>query len=59
MAEALKTGDVVRLKSGGPHMTVSWVSTDGTDGVRCHWFVDIMSKEASTHLFRAAELEKM
>lgn len=31
-----KPGDLVRLKSGGPVMTVSIIETDGL--VRCVWF---------------------
>ncbi len=33
----LKTGDVVKLKSGGPSMTVS-AATEET--IECAWFVD-------------------
>ena len=33
----LKSGDVVRLKSGGPSMTVS-IATD--DKIECSWFFD-------------------
>lgn len=39
--DELKTGDVVRLKSGGPRMTVSAIdrSEDGTPRyVTCVWF---------------------
>lgn len=36
MAEIYKTGDVVRLKSGGPHMTVSSFATSGM--YLCNWF---------------------
>jgi len=32
----LKVGDVVQLKSGGPHMTIDEVRKDGD--VRCVWF---------------------
>lgn len=34
---ALKSGDVVRLKSGGPRMTVKWVG-EKIDGVQASWF---------------------
>ena len=33
-----KSGDQVRLKSGGPDMTVSHVSELGDGEIRCHWF---------------------
>lgn len=33
----INEGDVVRLKSGGPRMTVDWVDTErGT--ITCSWF---------------------
>ena len=32
----VKNGDVVRLKSGGPLMTV--IENDPTQGIRCCWF---------------------
>jgi uncharacterized protein YodC (DUF2158 family) len=39
MANAFKVGDVVRLKSGGPKMTVTAVGTGGFQGiVACQWF---------------------
>ncbi len=34
-------GDVVRLKSGGPEMTVEWVGVDGFTNqpvIQCKWF---------------------
>lgn len=40
-----KVGDVVRLKSGGPAMTVT--GTSDTGWVICHWFVDEKSKAES------------
>ncbi len=36
MAETFKTGDVVRLRSGGPNMTVSDTAASGL--YLCHWF---------------------
>lgn len=33
----MKVGDVVMLKSGGPHMTVDEVFADGKS-CRCFWF---------------------
>jgi uncharacterized protein YodC (DUF2158 family) len=37
-----KPGDVVRLKSGGPMMTVLYVNTVRTDplDVHCAWFIN-------------------
>jgi uncharacterized protein YodC (DUF2158 family) len=37
-ASRFKSGDIVRLKSGGPDMTVSEVEPDTTLGVKCSWF---------------------
>ena len=34
---AFKTGDLVKLKSGGPLMTVRGTDREGLD-VRCDWF---------------------
>lgn len=39
MADAFKPGDKVRLKSGGPTMTVNWVGDQlGTMSAHCEWF---------------------
>lgn len=40
MSGEIKIGDVIRLKSGGPRMTVSEVDEDsgGTMSVWCEWF---------------------
>ena len=35
--ETFELGDVVQLKSGGPQMTIDWMSEDGTNTV-CIWF---------------------
>jgi uncharacterized protein YodC (DUF2158 family) len=42
--EAIKVGDVVALKSGGPKMTVSEV---GVIKVTCNWFANGELKEAN------------
>jgi len=52
----LKVGDTVRLKSGGPLMTVTTVGRDeGTPYVWTSWFDD--RKESQGH-FPAAAVEK-
>jgi uncharacterized protein YodC (DUF2158 family) len=33
-----KTGDIVRLKSGGPSMTVEEITGMLQDHLECHWF---------------------
>jgi uncharacterized protein YodC (DUF2158 family) len=50
--ENLKTGDTVRLKSGGPIMTVGGKAAAG--GWKCHWF---NGKELKEGLFHLEELE--
>lgn len=45
MADEIKVGDVVQLKSGGPKMTVNWVQEESaamTAG--CSWFVKDQEK---------------
>lgn len=53
-------GDVVRLKSGGPSMTVidigDYSPLDAKDGVKCTWFDD--KKKLNTEVFDAAALER-
>ena len=43
MTEKLKAGDVVRLKSDGPNMTVNAVNEFGQ--VHCVWFVGVQQHE--------------
>jgi uncharacterized protein YodC (DUF2158 family) len=41
MADDIKAGSVVQLKSGGPLMTVKWVGESGLGehGAYCQWFI--------------------
>jgi uncharacterized protein YodC (DUF2158 family) len=52
MADEIKAGSVVQLKSGGPHMTVAWVEDElGTRQAYCEWFIQDKApwkKEGST-----------
>lgn len=52
MSEKIESGDVVKLKSGGPRMTVS--SVDQGDAF-CYWFVD---HEVRRNTFPLAVLTK-
>lgn len=38
-----RIGDLVRLKSGGPIMTIEWINPHGT--LSCGWFVDGVHKD--------------
>ena len=49
----LKVGDVVRLKSGGPEMTVEEISENKY--ITCVWFERNMVR---THAFRTELLER-
>jgi len=50
---AFKVGDVVKLKSGGPNMTVSSYGTDFSDrptkNVDCKWFAGAKAQSAAFH----------
>lgn len=50
-AEKFKTGDIVRLKSGGPDMTVQSYAAEILEGqvVHCRWF---NGKKAESGAFR-------
>jgi uncharacterized protein YodC (DUF2158 family) len=45
---SLKPGDIVKLASGGPVMTVGVVSSM-SDPVECFWFADGELKQANIH----------
>jgi uncharacterized protein YodC (DUF2158 family) len=47
----LTAGQCVKLKSGGPAMTIRWIDQDDA---YCDWFV---SQEAKAAQFRLAQLE--
>jgi uncharacterized protein YodC (DUF2158 family) len=56
-------GDVVQLKSGGPHMTVEQVGAaamTGEETVWCVWFEKVGNRQARQQAtFRPAALEKI
>jgi uncharacterized protein YodC (DUF2158 family) len=53
--EGIKSGDVVRLKSGGPLMTV--IEQDEVQGIRCAWFNK--EEDVKVGAFNAGILEKI
>jgi len=60
MSETFEVGDVVRLKSGGPAMTVEEVGDSPLAGgpyVHCTWF-DTSSKKPTSKSFKPQALEK-
>ena len=52
----LESGDRVRLKSGGPMMTVQYVNSDHQLDVTCSWFV---GDKHFSEAFTMASLEKV
>jgi uncharacterized protein YodC (DUF2158 family) len=56
MAEQWKVGDVVRLKSGGPAMTVAGLGPYSRAGILCTWFDEKNKK--SEELFLPDTLER-
>lgn len=60
MSEAFNKGDVVQLKSGGPHMTVESVGEDPYEGgpaVYCTFFDD--KKERKHEFFGPETLKRV
>jgi uncharacterized protein YodC (DUF2158 family) len=57
MTEAIKAGDLVRLKSGGPKMTVNLVSNAklGMALVWCEWFNSENESKRGTFALDAVE----
>jgi|SoiMethySBSTD1v2_1073268.scaffolds.fasta_scaffold10034_4 uncharacterized protein YodC (DUF2158 family) len=53
-----QVGDVVRLKSFGPSMTVDLVRQD-TGEVQCVWFWPNQPMRAETQVFKPQMLEKV
>ena len=48
MVDEIKAGDVVQLKSGGPHMTVSKLREwQGRTEAHCDWFEGLTAKYGS------------
>lgn len=39
MADDIRPGSIVQLKSGGPMMTVDWVGRDPPQRAYCQWFI--------------------
>ena len=50
MSDTIKAGDIIKVKSGGPKMTVSEVAEDtfGTMTVWCSWFDDKNKNQSGT-----------
>lgn len=46
MTRALKPGDVVRLKSGGPKMTIDMLPVEGFKSASCVWFEGTVCNKA-------------
>ncbi len=58
MADEIKAGDVVVLKSGGPEMTVSFVENPGGGNVAaCAWFDDKRKQQSAR--FPLTSLQKI
>ena len=52
--DELEVGDVVKLKSGGPKMTIKWVEPSSI--ANCQWFLGDTLKDGN---FSLASLQKV
>ncbi|MCF5759182.1 DUF2158 domain-containing protein [Aeromonas veronii] len=60
MNGTFKSGDVVRLKSGGPAMTVTSLKKDAsTETYYCRWFSSESSSKSELEHFNAECLERV
>ena len=64
MSDDFKPGDVVRLKSGGPRMTVDHIGpqhmASETNAAQCSWFQDEKGKQVrKQEWFALTSLEKV
>jgi uncharacterized protein YodC (DUF2158 family) len=50
----IKAGDVVQLKSGGPHMTVRWIEDDEA---YCEWFDKTVNKGSKFALVQLSKIK--
>jgi len=59
--EELKIGDVVRLKSGGPAMTIADIRDyqGSRDGAFCEWLDDVKKKQSAVFALRSLEKYKV
>ncbi|GGC90498.1 DUF2158 domain-containing protein [Chelatococcus reniformis] len=61
MSQKFQTGDLVRLRSGGPTMTIVQVIKSfggGESDVRCNWFAEAKGEQkVSESVFPMAALE--
>ncbi|RUV30048.1 DUF2158 domain-containing protein [Mesorhizobium sp.] len=54
MANEIKAGSVVQLKSGGPRMTVAWVDENEA---YCEWFSEEKVPKVSGHTYPFTSLK--
>ncbi|EEW1253159.1 DUF2158 domain-containing protein [Escherichia coli] len=56
MNDEFKTGDIVKLKSGGPDMTIRLFSSTQGNSFLCQWFA---GKKLEQGYFRPESLERV